>query len=135
MAKVFRVLRPGGWFIASDWLIGVEGKPGPAMAACIAAKGLDFGMATPARHADAMAQAGFVGVRALSRNLWYRDQARLELARPQGDAGARATAVAGADFVAHDSAIWSRMIPVLGSGEHCPTHLCAQKPHHSSRRS
>lgn len=128
MAEVFRILRPGGWFIASDWLIGSEGTPSPQMAAYIAAEGLDFGMASPARYADAMTSAGFVAVRTVSRNQWYRAQAREELARLQGAAGQAVAKVVGADFVAHNIAIWSRMIPVLDSGEHCPTHLMAQKP-------
>lgn len=37
MAEVFRVLKPGGMFLASDWPIGTEGGPSPGMAACIAA--------------------------------------------------------------------------------------------------
>ncbi len=128
MRQVCRVLRPGGWFIASDWLIGTDGPPSPEMAAYIAAEGLDFGMASPARYRDAMAQAGFAAVQTVSRNAWYREQARVELARLQGDAGAAAARIVGADFVAQNIAIWSRMIPVLDSGEHCPTHLFAQKP-------
>ncbi|WP_228156750.1 class I SAM-dependent methyltransferase [Fuscovulum blasticum] len=43
MAEVFRVLRPGGWFLASDWLIGTE-TISPRMAEYTAAEGLDFGM-------------------------------------------------------------------------------------------
>lgn len=128
MAEVFRVLRPGGWFIASDWLIGSEGGPSPEMAAYIAAEGLDFGMASPARYADAMSSAGFVAISTVSRNPWYREQARGELARLQGAEGQAVAAVVGADFVQENIGIWSRMIPVLDSGEHCPTHLMAQKP-------
>jgi SAM-dependent methyltransferase len=127
MAEVFRVLRPGGWFLASDWLIGHDDLPSPAMAAYIAAEGLDFGMASPARYRAAMEGAGFVEAATVSRNAWYRRAARDELARLRGDMGA-VTAVVGADFVAQNAAIWERMIPMLDSGEHCPTHLRARKP-------
>lgn len=58
MAEVFRVLRPGGRFIASDWLIGHDGPPSPEMAAYIAAEDLDFGMISPAGFAVAMQDAG-----------------------------------------------------------------------------
>ncbi len=58
MAEIFRVLKPGGLFLASDWLIGTE-TISPQMAEYIAAEGLDFGMATPARYLEAMAAAGF----------------------------------------------------------------------------
>ena len=128
MAEVFRVLRPGGWFTASDWLIGHDASPSPEMAAYIAAEGLDFGMASSARYREAMQAAGFVDVSTLSRNAWYRDQARQELARLQGAAGDEAAKLVGRDFVNHNIEIWARMIPVLDSGEHCPTHLFARKP-------
>lgn len=128
MTEVFRVLKPGGWFLASDWLIGAEGTPSPLMAAYITAEGLDFGMATPAEYRLAMELAGFVSVSTVSRNAWYRNEARDELARLRGPSGSRAATQVGQDFVTHNIAIWERMIPVLDSGEHCPTHLAGQKP-------
>lgn len=130
MAEVFRVLRPGGRFLASDWLIGHDGPPSPLMAEYIAAEGLDFGMASPARYRDAMAAAGFTDVEVISRNAWYRQTARAELERLRGPVGAAAAAVVGQDFVDQNIGIWERMIPVLDLGEHCPTHLRAVKPRH-----
>ena len=128
MAEVSRVLRPGGWFLASDWLIGVEGAPSARMAEYIAAEGLDFGMATPAGYRAAMRGAGFEAVETVSRNGWYREQARAELERLRGAAGDEAALVVGREFVDQNIKIWERMIPVLDSGEHCPTHLRARKP-------
>ena len=49
------------------------------------------------------------------------------LARLQGAAGAEAARFVGRDFVNHNIKIWARMIPVLDSGEHCPSHLFGQK--------
>lgn len=128
MAEAFRVLKPGGHFVASDWLIGHDGPPSPGMAAYIAAEGLDFGMASPARYRAAMAAAGFEAIAIASRNAWYREQARAELARLEGPVGTAAAKVVGQDFVDANIGIWRRMIPVLDSGEHCPTHLKARKP-------
>ena len=127
MAEVFRVLKPGGWFLASDWLIGTE-DISPMMRDYIAAEGLDFGMATPKRYLDAMLAAGFKDGKAISRNDWYRVRAREELERLNGDVGKAAAQIVGRDFVNQNIDIWSRMVPVLDSGEHCPTHLSAQRP-------
>jgi phosphoethanolamine N-methyltransferase len=127
-AEVFRVLKPGGWFVASDWLIGHDGAPSPQMAAYIKSEGLDFGMASPGRYRDALEAAGFTDIRIESRNAWYREEARRELERMKGPWRKGAEAELGADFVAHNIEIWERMVPVLESGEHCPTHLHARKP-------
>ena len=126
MVEVSRVLKPGGWFLASDWLIGRE-DISPQMADYIAAEGLDFGMATPARYGAALTANGFTEIRITSRNAWYREEARREVTRMKGDLGAMAAAIVGQDFVNHNIAIWERMIPVLDSGEHCPTHLAGRK--------
>lgn len=128
MREVYRVLRPGGWFVASDWLIGHDDAPSPAMATYIAAEGLDFGMASARRYRSAMDAAGFQQISTESRNAWYREVAAQELDRLRGPLGRDMAHELGEDFVAHNVEIWERMIPVLDAGEHCPTHLRAQKP-------
>ncbi len=128
MAEVFRVLKPGGWLIASDWLVGHDGPPSPEMRDYILSEGLDFGMASPARYRDAMEKAGFADIATTSRNQWYRQTARAELARLEGTAGSAVAKTVGRAFVDHNIEIWKRMIPVLDTGEHCPTHLRARKP-------
>ncbi len=125
---IFRVLKPGGWFAASDWLIGRDGEPSPEMKAYIAAEGLDFGMASPQRYQAALEAAGFTDIKVTSRNAWYRQQARMEVAAMKGPLKAKAVAELGEDFVAHNIAIWERMQVVLDSGEHCPSHIRARKP-------
>ena len=61
-AEIFRVLQPGGVFAASNWLIGHDGEPSPDMKAYVAAEGLSFSMASPARYRLAMQRAGFTGI-------------------------------------------------------------------------
>lgn len=126
--EVFRVLRPGGWFVASDWLIAHDGEPSPEMAAYIAAEALDFGMASPDRYRRALAGAGFVDVDLRNRNDWYRDVARTELERLTGHQRQRFVEAVGADELDHQVATWAAMVPVLESGEHCPHHIRARRP-------
>jgi SAM-dependent methyltransferase len=126
--EVYRVLRPGGWFAASDWLIGHDDEPSAAMRDYIAAEGLDFGMASPSRYEAALTAAGFADVSVVSRHEWYAQAARGELEQMRGPLRERAAAVLGADFVDHNIELWTKMISVLDTGEHRPTHLRARRP-------
>ncbi len=128
MAEVARVLKPGGRFLASDWLIGHDGEPSPAMRDYMAAEDLDFGMASPARYRAAAEAAGLAEVETVDRNPWYREVAKAELARMRGPWRAAVDARLGPDFVDRNIAIWAAMVPVLESGEHCPTFIRARKP-------
>jgi len=128
MQDVFRVLKPGGWFTASDWLIGHDGPPSQEMRDYIIAEGLDFSMASPARYRDALEDAGFTEIAITSRNDWYKGTARQELAAMSGPLYQPAVAKLGKDFVDHNIEIWTKMLVVLDTGEHCPTHVRGRKP-------
>lgn len=127
-ADVFRVLRPGGMFLASDWLTSHDGTASPAMKDYLAAEGLSFGMASPLRYRRALEKAGFTAINLRDRNAWYRDVARAELARLEGPLYAKAALTVGVDYVRKNIHTWQCMIKVLDSGEHRPTHLRATKP-------
>jgi phosphoethanolamine N-methyltransferase len=127
-ADVFRVLKPGGWFAASDWLMSHDGTPSPEMARYIALEDLDFAMASPARYRAALDAAGFQNIALRNRNPWYAEVAREELARFTGPERSQWESTHGADLIASSIETWSAMIKVLETGEHCPHHLLAQKP-------
>ncbi|MDB5522930.1 MAG: SAM-dependent methyltransferase [Rhizobium sp.] len=127
-ADIFRVLKPGGIFAASDWLISHDDEPTADMKAYIAAEGLSFGMASPRRYREAMEKAGFTDVKTDNRNGWYRDEAARELKRLQTELYDQAVALTGEAFVDKNIRTWVAMQKVLDSGEHCPTHLSAIKP-------
>ncbi len=125
---VFRVLKPGGVFAASDWLIGHDGPPSPEMEAYLKAEALDFGMASPARYKAALQAAGFESVTVTDRNPWYREVARAELARLEGPERATFESALGPEEIARQILTWKAMIVVLDKGEHRPSHLRARKP-------
>jgi phosphoethanolamine N-methyltransferase len=127
-AEVFRVCRPGGLFVASDWLRGGDGPLSPEMKRYVESEGLSFGMASPERYRQALARAGFTEIRLADRNPWYREVARRELAALEGELGERMAAAVGAEMRDKNLAVWRNMLVVLDSGEHRPTHLKAKRP-------
>lgn len=127
-ADVFRILRPGGWFVASDWLISHDGEPSPEMKEYLKMEGLSFGMASPERYAKALEAAGFTEVALKNRNPWYREVAKRERAAIAGELYEAACEAAGKETVDHNVGTWTAMLVVLESGEHCPHHLRARKP-------
>jgi ubiquinone/menaquinone biosynthesis C-methylase UbiE len=126
--EAFRVLRPGGWFAASDWLIAHDDEPSEAMRRYITAEDLDFAMASPRRYREALSAAGFVDIELRDRNRWYRDVARDELARLQGSQHDEFVAMLGEDSVRGQITTWTAMVQVLESGEHRPHHFRGRRP-------
>ncbi|MEZ5777006.1 MAG: methyltransferase domain-containing protein [Paracoccaceae bacterium] len=126
--EVFRVLRPGGWFAASDWLISHDEPPSEEMQAYIALEDLDFAMASPRRYRAALEAAGFVDIDLRNRNPWYSEVARGELALLTGPERAELSRRHGKALIDHNVETWTAMIGVLESGEHCPHHIRGRKP-------
>ncbi|ESR24533.1 methyltransferase domain-containing protein [Lutibaculum baratangense] len=127
-AEAFRVLKPGGWFVASDWLTAHDGEPSDEMKRYLALEDLDFGMASPDTYRRALEGAGFVDIELRNRNGWYREEARRERERLSGPERAAFEAALGVEEIARQIETWSAMIVVLDKGEHCPHHFRARKP-------
>lgn len=127
-ADIMRILAPGGWLVASDWMIAHDDEPSDEMKRYLDLEGLSFAMASPARYRSALEGAGFVDVELHNRNPWYREVARRELAALEGDLYEKAAAAAGREVVDGNIQTWRAMSVVLDSGEHCPHHLRGRKP-------
>ena len=82
--EVFRILKPGGFFLASDWLTSHDGEPSEDMKNYLKLEDLDFGMASPSRYEAALNSAGFININLRNRNKWYAKEARRELADLSG---------------------------------------------------
>ena len=82
---------------AIDWLRAKGLAKAAKKSTRVAAEGLDFGMASPTRYVEAMAKAGFVNVETISRNAWYRERAKNEIAELRGPLYADAVRDLGID--------------------------------------
>ena len=127
-AEVFRVLRPGGLFLASDWMQSAAGPDSPAMAAFAAASGLSFAMGIADELPAMLEAAGFAGIRLVDRNPWYRAEARQEVARMRGELRQPLLDILGAGKADRWIAMREAMIAALDSGAFRPTHFRAVKP-------
>jgi SAM-dependent methyltransferase len=127
-AEIFRVLRPGGRFVASDWLRGGEGEYSAEMLEFFRLEGITYNMASPVQSEAALAAAGFIAVEVKDRNAWYRDLARQELGRMAGELRPLIESHIGTEAAAHFVANWRQLVVVLDRGDLRPTHLAAVKP-------
>ena len=125
---IFRILKPGGWFVASDWLAGYENQPSAEMQAYIEAEELDFGLASAATYSAALQAADFVDIGIVDRHEWYQQQARVEREQLGGLLYAGLESIVGTEFLEHEISVWDKMIVALDQGQLRPTHLRARKP-------
>ncbi|MFT5503799.1 MAG: 2-polyprenyl-3-methyl-5-hydroxy-6-metoxy-1,4-benzoquinol methylase [Gammaproteobacteria bacterium] len=125
---IFRIIKPGGWFAASDWLAGYESEPSPEMEDYLAAEGLDFGLASATIYKEALVSAGFINVEIIDRNHWYKKLARLEHQRLSNDLYKIISNTTGRAFVDHEIEVWEKMIIALDQGQLRPGHLRGQRP-------
>jgi len=127
-AEVRRVLRPGGRFIASDWLRGGHGDYSAEMLEFFRLEGIAYNMASLEESAVALRHAGFTDVEVRDRNAWYLDLARREVEAMAGEWRPLLTASIGAARTGHFIRNWRQLVVVLERGELRPGHLKAVKP-------
>ena len=126
-AEVLRVLRPGGRFIASDWLRGGASQYSAEMLEFFRLEGIAYSMATLAESAAALRNAGFESVEIRDRHDWYLDLAQRELQAMEGRLNSVIVHRIGAARARHFIDNWRQLVVVLKRGELRPGHLKAVK--------
>lgn len=127
-AEVLRVLRPGGRFIASDWLRGGTAEYSAEMMEFFRLEGIAYNMATLAESAAALRAAGFDAVEIRDRHDWYLDLAQRELEAMEGSLNSVIVHRIGPERARHFIDNWRQLVVVLKRGELCPGHMKAVKP-------
>jgi SAM-dependent methyltransferase len=127
-AQILRVLRPGGRFIASDWLRGGSGAYSPEMLEFFRLEGITYNMASLEESAAALRAAGFVDVAIRDRHGWYLELVQRELAAMEGPLKPLIVERIGADQAEFFIQDWRQLALVVERGELRPGHLKAVKP-------
>ena len=126
-SKLAKVLKPGGVFVFSDWLISHDHEPSAEMKKYLALEDLGFGMASPLTYVEALKSVGFGSIDLKNRNSWYKKEARRELDILTGPERNTYEAKTSKKFISDQINTWKAMIKVLDTGEHCPHHFRAIK--------
>jgi len=126
-ADVHRLLKPGGRFIASDWLRGGSGAYSAEMLEFFRLEGIAYNMASLAESAQALRDAGFADVEVRDRNAWYLALAEREVAAMEGPWKPLIVREIGQERAEHFVANWRQLVVVLRRGELRPGHLKAVK--------
>lgn len=126
-SDICRILRPGGMFVASDWLKSSEPHT-PALDAYREAAEYTSRMATPDSTERLLESAGFVNVVLKDRTNWLRADSLKTHERIVGPLKDQAIALIGQPRYDRWQRISQTLCAALEARELRPIHLAAQKP-------
>jgi len=127
LKDIYRVLKPNGMIVASDWMRIDDNPPSKQMQEYIAAEGLDMYMCSLKHYEQVLKNTGFTDIVLKDRNAWYLDKAKKELASIKGSLKKQVIDVIGVEETNGAIDIWKKLIGVLEIGEHRPGHFRAVK--------
>jgi SAM-dependent methyltransferase len=126
--EIFRVLKPGGWLLASDWMKG-DGDLSPLFDAWATSFNLPLRYERVSVVKQLVAQSGFMPPALTSRCEWYRSEAQVELLRTIGPLRAELLKIQKDERLYQLAvAYWKSTLHLLDSGEFEPSHFRARKP-------
>ena len=126
--EILRVLKPGGVFVASDWLVGENVELSPEWARVRELSHLNFKVSTAAETEMAMQQAGFENVSTLDRNAWYAEISASEFELLKGPLRQQILEVVDEDIYQHWMKVRRAFRDSAAAGALRPTHLRGFKP-------
>lgn len=127
LGEILRVLRPGGWFSAYDWM-KIDGEYSADMRYWFEMEGLTYAMLTLEEQAALLREAGFVEIAAEDATGWYRREARREYDLLRGELKPAMIELIGADDAQHFIENWRAMVVVIENGEMRQAYCRGQKP-------
>jgi len=125
--ELLRVLRPGGVFVASDWLGGDNTETAPEWRLFRDLVHLDFTMATASETEAVMIAAGFTDVSTRDRNAWFSELSRYEADQIAGPLRKQLIADFGEEIYQHWLRVRLALADAAAIGALRPTHLRGYK--------
>jgi phosphoethanolamine N-methyltransferase len=121
--EVIRVLRPGGVFVASDWLSGQGAEAEAALQHFVSVGHLRFTPATAAEMEAILIDAGFDGVSTRDRNAWYAELSAQELQQIEGPLREQLIDAVGEEIYLNWLEVRRGLANATAAGGLRPTHL------------
>ncbi len=123
----WRILRPGGRLIVSDWY-ATDGPLSDEMRQWTSEGELTFEMATLKQTADLAQRAGFADIRDVDRNDWFRQEMRRDLKRLNGELWDGFVARFGEESARTSRSVIETFILLADQGQLRPGYLYARRP-------
>ena len=121
--EIARVLKPGGVFAASDWLISDGAVNSDDIQDWQSSEGFEFLPATAAQYTAALKGAGFNSINLISRNDWHKRQVEAEIKHIEVTRRSELTQKFGEEVVQDQLNAWRCLQVVAEKGELFPMHI------------